>query len=96
MRFDLITIGPMKFVDDSAMLARPETDDPDETLIFRELGPFEDATSFFLTTLDRHNPPLDPFSQGINELLRLFISWIPLNYPGDFVEVWVDVVLREQ
>jgi len=82
---ELTNIGPMKFVDESAMLARLKTDDPDETLIFRELGPFEDTTSFFLAMLDRHNPPLDPFNKGVNKLLRLFISWIPLKYPNDFV-----------
>src|SRR5271168_2603220 len=82
---ELTNIGPMKFVDESAMLARLKTDDPDETLIFCELGPFEDTTSFFLAMLDRHNPPLDPFNQGVNKLLRLFISWIPLKYPNDFV-----------
>jgi hypothetical protein len=59
---ELITIGPIKFVDYSAMRARPKTDDPDETLIFCELGPFEDATSFFLAMLDRHNPSPDLFS----------------------------------
>jgi hypothetical protein len=82
---ELTNIGPMKFVDESAMLARLKTDDPDETLIFCELGPFEDTTSFFLVMLDRHNPPSEPFNQGVNKLLRLFISWIPLKYPDDFV-----------
>jgi Phosphotransferase enzyme family len=82
---ELTIINPIKFVDDSAMLARRKTDDPDETLIFCELGPFEDASSFFLAMLDRHSPSPDLFSQGINKLLRLFISWIPLNCPKDFV-----------
>jgi hypothetical protein len=82
---ELTNIGPMKFVDESAMLARVKTDDPDETLIFCELGPFKDTTSFFLAMLDRHDPPPDPFNHGVNKLLRLFISWIPLKYPNDFV-----------
>jgi hypothetical protein len=41
------TLGPMKCMDSAAELARLETDDPDLTPIFCELGPFEDQTSFF-------------------------------------------------
>lgn len=71
-------IGPLRKVDLSAMLKRMETDDPDESAIFCELGPFADPKSFLLCMLDRRQPPLDTYSQGIYKLLRLFIDWIPI------------------
>ncbi|KAN0070667.1 serine/threonine protein kinase, partial [Elaphomyces granulatus] len=73
-------IGPLRAVDVSAMLDRMETDDPDdpdESPIFCEVGPFTDPKSFLLCMLDRREPPPDTVGQGMYKLLRLFIDWIP-------------------
>jgi hypothetical protein len=79
------TVGPMKCMDSAAELARLETDDTDLTPIFCELGPFEDQSSFLLSLLNRRNSPPDEYSRGINEMLRLFISWIPNSNANEFV-----------
>lgn len=46
------TLGPVKFVDSAAEPVRLEADYSDLTLIFCELGPFEDQNSFPLFLLD--------------------------------------------
>lgn len=72
-----IVIGPLRILDTQAMLVRLGTDDPDETGIFRELGPYKDLEPFISCLLDHSKPPSDQFSQGVYKLLRLFIEWIP-------------------
>jgi hypothetical protein len=47
------TLGPMKFMDSAAELARLEADDSGLTPMFCELGPFEDQNSFLLSLLNR-------------------------------------------
>jgi predicted Ser/Thr protein kinase len=56
-------IGPLRAVDMSAMLERMESDDPDESPIFCEVGPFTDQKSFLLCMLDA-SPHLIPFVRG--------------------------------
>lgn len=76
-------VGPLKQIDILAMWNRPETDDPDGSVIYCEIGPFSDPKSFLLCILDRRDPPTDPFDQGINKLLRLFADWIPSTAGAD-------------
>jgi len=76
-------VGPLKQNDISAMWNRPETDDPFESAIHCEVGPFSDPKSFLLCMLDRRDPPTDPFDQGIHKLLRLFVDWIPSTAGAD-------------
>ena len=68
----------MSMIDESAMLQRG-IDDPDESTIYCELGPFNDPKAFLLCNLDRRESPPDAYSRGIYKLLRLFIDWIPLD-----------------
>lgn len=72
-----IVIGPLRIIDVQAMCKRTETDDPDNTAIFRELGPFMDWKSFICCLLDTTKQPADEYSQGVTKLLRLYIEWFP-------------------
>ncbi|KAI9748202.1 MAG: hypothetical protein M4579_007287, partial [Chaenotheca gracillima] len=76
----VIDFGPAIMPDTSAMLDRLGTDDEDETAIFSDIGPFEDARSSFLAMLNRRDPPPDKLNQGFYKLLRLFIDWLDPVY----------------
>lgn len=67
-------IGPLRRVDVEAMLDRLELDD-DGSAIFRTVGPFADAKSFFLSLYDLREKPEDDFGRGIYKLLRTFIDF---------------------
>ena len=70
-------IGPMRCVDQQAMLDRLQTDDEDETSIMFEVGPFKSQKDYFHCMLDRRETPPDKFSRGFHKLLRLFLAWMP-------------------
>lgn len=67
-------IGPMRALDMSAILERMETDDPDESPIFCEVGPFTDPKSFFLCMLDRRlqPPAADPLSGDVQTFAVIY------------------------
>ena len=53
-----------------------QSDDVEQSHIVVETGPFTTAKDFMLRLLDRRHPPEDVYSQGIDKLLRLFITWV--------------------
>lgn len=71
-----VGVGGAKVLDANASWYR-EDDDPDETDIFCEKGPFTDPKSSLLFMLDRRpfQPNDNAYLKGIYVLLRMFIEW---------------------
>lgn len=77
-------IGPAKVFDGPAHLKWLLKSDGNKPNIFFEMGPFYDPKSSYFSAFERH-AEIDPssidakFDIGIEVLLRLFISWVPLG-----------------
>ncbi|KAI0535119.1 kinase-like domain-containing protein [Xylaria digitata] len=73
-------VGPLRTWDIAASLLAQGIEDmedyEDGADVMRDLGPFNNPTSYILSLFNRRKPPLDRFGRGIYKLLRLFIEWL--------------------
>lgn len=69
--------GPARTYDAPARFNVMYSDRPDDHMPFFDLGPCDNVQDFFLTLLKRHREKKDPFSRGLDKMLRLFIEWLP-------------------
>lgn len=70
-------IGPMRRVDDRAMLDRWFIHgDPNNDPIYMECAPSSNPKAYYTVMLDKH-PEQNPVPRGLTMLLRQLISWIP-------------------
>ncbi|RJE26840.1 Phosphotransferase enzyme family [Aspergillus sclerotialis] len=74
-------VGPMRFVGTPAMLDRSQCEDPDESTIYLETGPFSDPKEYYRVILDQRGEQSSSFESGLLSFLRLAISWIPEPVP---------------
>lgn len=86
--------GPIRFADNQAMIERLDKDDEDETALYFEAGPFTDANSFYLLTLDRAKGHEDTLEEGMKKLLRMLFSWVPEQHDPKFVLTHPDLDIQ--
>lgn len=73
-----LEIGPLRLVNNFAMLERMEDDDYDGMPIYLEAGPFRDLQAYFTALLDyREKISTTEFTRGQLMLLRMLLNWIP-------------------
>lgn len=78
--------GPIRFIDNQAMIERLDNDDDeDETALYFEAGPFKDANSFYLLTLDRAKEPENTLDNKMQKLLRMLFFCVPEQQDPKFV-----------
>lgn len=77
-------IGPMRLVDEQAMLQRLHVDDSDNSTIYFEAGPFPSTKDFYTAHLEhRKGSERDSiFKNGALKLLRTMIDWLPEPHDG--------------
>ncbi|KAI9751970.1 MAG: hypothetical protein M4579_005806 [Chaenotheca gracillima] len=76
------SIGSVRLDDHEAVLKRSQTDDPDESAIYMEMGPFDEPRDFYISVLERRHEPSSDFARGKLKLLRMFLEWIPEPQDG--------------
>lgn len=75
---DPLEIGPLRLIDNSAMLEHINDDDYDGFPIYLEAGPFQDPKGYFTALLDDREKNLTTdFTQGQLILVRMLLGWIP-------------------
>jgi hypothetical protein len=84
---NVIGPGPIRLVDNQAMLKRldEEDHDEDETALYFEAGHFPDTKSYYFLALDRAKEPEQHLERSMHKLLRMFLSWIPETQNPKFV-----------
>ena len=76
-----IDVGPMRFVNTPAMLDRLQCEDPDESTIYLEAGPFSAPKEYYSVILSYRGEQSSSFERGLLSFLRLAISCIPEPAP---------------
>ncbi|CAG8098334.1 unnamed protein product [Penicillium olsonii] len=70
----LYDIGSMRFTDSAAMLKRLINNDPDDSPIYIEAGPFSDPKAYYTCRLDNRGEQGTTFETGELHLLRMFFD----------------------
>lgn len=72
----------MRFVDHhQSMLERQGNDEEDESALYFEAGPFQDAAPCYLLAINRAKERKQPLHKGVQNLLRMLFSWVPATRP---------------
>lgn len=74
---DVVGIGSSNVVDFETQYKNVNSADYDNTMAFRQTGPFSDPTSYILSSLDAGEGECEYgiVRRGANKLLRLFVDW---------------------
>ena len=77
---DVQSLGPARAYDAPAVWKNMFEDRPGIDVPFFDVAPFDNAQKLLLYFFSRHEPKTDPFGRGLDEMFRLFISWIPEDH----------------